>query len=216
MTSNLKLVIGNRNYSSWSLRAWLAMRRSKLPFEEIFIPLNLPETPAHLKEHSPSLLVPVLKMNGTLVWDSLAIIETLAELAPEAGIWPKDATARAVARSVSAEMHSGFYRLRRDMPMDLRTDRAGTQHTDGALDDAEKIIARWSDCRERFSDGGPFLFGDWSAADIMYAPVVSRFRTYGVPVDAETCAYMDAVRTQPDMAEWAARAEEEPYEIAVL
>ena len=216
MTSNLKLVIGNRNYSSWSLRAWLAMQHSKLPFEEIFIPLNRPETPEQLKEHSPSLLVPVLKMDGTVVWDSLAIIETLAERAPEAGIWPKDAAARAVDRSVSAEMHSGFYRLRRDMPMDLRADRAGTQHTDGALGDAEKITARWSDCRKQFGADGPFLFGDWSAADIMYAPVVGRFRTYGVPVDDGTRAYMDAVWTHPDMAEWVAGAEEEPYEIELF
>ncbi len=216
MTADLQLVIGNRNYSSWSLRAWLAMRQSKLPFDEIFVPLNVPETDAALRKHSPSRLVPVLKTSGITVWDSLAIIETLAELAPEAGIWPRDKDARAVARSVSAEMHSGFYRLRRDMPMDMRTDRSGTQHTGGAMDDIAKIVARWAECRERFGASGPYLFGAWSAADIMYAPVVSRFRTYGVPVDAETQAYMDAVWSQPDMAIWVAAARDEPYEIELF
>jgi glutathione S-transferase len=216
MSQKLQLVIGNRNYSSWSLRGWLAMRHTKLPFEEIFIPLNLPETKQQLATHSPSLLVPVLKIDGTLVWDSLAIIEALNELAPEAGLWPDDRMARAIARSVAAEMHAGFFRLRRDMPMDLRARHPGLQHTEGALKDAERIVALWTDCRNRYGDGGPFLFGAWSAADIMYAPVAGRFRTYGVPVDAATQRYMDAVWTQPDMAEWVALSEREPYEIKVL
>lgn len=216
MSSTLQIVIGNRNYSSWSLRAWLAMQQSNLPYEEIFIPLNRPETEAALRTHSPSLLVPVLKMDGATVWDSLAIIETLAELAPDAGIWPADRDARAVARSVCAEMHSGFYRLRRDMPMDLRADRPGEQHTEGAIADAEDIIARWADCRARFGASGPFLFGEWSAADIMYAPVVGRFRTYGVPVDADIEAYMRAVWDQSDMAAWVAAATSEPYVIETV
>jgi len=216
MSQKLQLVIGNRNYSSWSLRGWLAMRHTKLPFEEIFIPLNQPETKQQLASHSPSLLVPVLKIDGTLVWDSLAIIEALNELAPEAGLWPDDSMARAIARSVAAEMHAGFFRLRRDMPMDLRARHPGLQHTEGALKDVERIVALWTDCRNRYGDGGPFLFGAWSAADIMYAPVVGRFRTYGVPVDVATQSYMDAVWTQPDMAEWVALSEREPYEIKVL
>ena len=216
MPSTLQIVIGNRNYSSWSLRAWLAVQRSNLPCDEVFIPLNRPETEAELRIHSPSLLVPVLKMDGATVWDSLAIIETLAELAPDAGIWPADQYTRAVARSVCAEMHSGFYRLRRDMPMDLRASRPGEQHTEGAVADAKRIIARWADCRARFGAGGPFLFGEWSAVDIMYAPVVGRFRTYGVPADAETKAYMDAVWDQPDMAAWVAAAVSEPYVIETV
>ncbi len=216
MTQKLQLVIGNRNYSSWSLRGWLAMRHSKLPFEEIFIALSLPETATELARHSPSRLVPVLKVDGTEVWDSIAIIETLHDLAPDAGIWPVDLRARAVARSISAEMHAGFFRLRRDMPMDIRSSHSGDQHTEGALKDTARIQALWADCRRRFGAGGPYLFGAWSAADIMYAPVVSRFRTYGVPADAETTAYMDAVRAQPDMAEWISLAEQEPYEIKVL
>ncbi|MBO6519033.1 MAG: glutathione S-transferase family protein [Rhodospirillales bacterium] len=216
MPLNLQLVIGNRNYSSWSLRAWLAMRQSNLPFDEIFVPLNRPETDGELEKHSPSRLVPVLKWNGATIWDSLAIIETLAEMSPDAGIWPADAVARAVARSVCAEMHSGFFRLRRDMPMDIRTDRAGTQHTEGALADVAKIAARWAECRDRFGDSGAFLFGAWSAADIMYAPVVSRFRTYGVPLDAKIQTYMDAVWNQADMAAWVAAARDEPYEIELF
>jgi len=215
-TPELQLVIGNRNYSSWSLRGWLAMRQTRLPFEEIFIPLDLPETAAALAQYSPSLLVPVLKIGGTLVWDSIAIIEALNELAPDAGLWPADSMARAVARSVSAEMHAGFYRLRRDMPMDLRAERPGEQHTDGALGDAARIQALWADCRARYADGGPFLFGAWSAADIMYAPVVGRFRTYGVPVSTEVQTYMDAVMAQPDMAAWLEDAREEPYVIETV
>jgi glutathione S-transferase len=216
MPPNLQIVIGNRNYSSWSLRAWLAIRHSKLPFDEIFVPLNRPETDVALLAHSPSKLVPVLKMGGSIVWDSLAIIETLAELAPAAGIWPGDATERAIARSVCAEMHSGFHRLRRDMPMDMRARQPGQQHTEGALADATRIMARWSECRARAGADGPYLFGDWSAADMMYAPVVSRFVTYGVPATGEIEAYMDAVRAQPDVAEWIAVAEQETYEIKVI
>jgi len=214
--AELQLVIGNRNYSSWSMRGWLAMRHTKLPFEEIFIPLNRPETAATLVQHSPSLLVPVLKIGGTMVWDSLAIIEALNELAPDAGLWPADGMARAVARSVSAEMHAGFYRLRRDMPMDLRAYRPGEQHTDGALRDADRIQTLWAACRARFAAGGPFLFGAWSAADIMYAPVVGRFRTYGVPLSTDAHDYMDAVWAQPDMAVWLKAANEEPYTIETV
>lgn len=216
MTHALQLVIGNRNYSSWSLRGWLAMRHTKLPFEEIFIPLNLPETKAQLEKHSPSLLVPVLKIDGTIVWDSLAIIEALNDLAPDAGLWPKDPLARAVARSIACEMHAGFYRLRRDMPMDLRTRYPGQRQTEGALKDARRIQSLWADCRTRFAEDGPFLFGQWSAADMMYAPVVGRFRTYDVPADAQTRDYMDAVWAQPDMAEWITLSEQEPYEIELF
>ncbi len=213
MVPELQLVIGNRNYSSWSLRAWLAAKASGLAFEEILIPLDRPETKGLLAQHSPSGLVPVLKVGSHTVWDSLAIIETLNDLAPGAGIWPQDAMTRAWARAVSAEMHAGFFRLRRDMPMDLRTSLPGAQHTEGALGDAAKIIDIWSACREAHSANGPFLFGDWSAADMMYAPVVGRFRTYGVELPAPVQAYSDAVWAQPDMAAWLAGARAEPYVI---
>lgn len=216
MTQQLELIIGNRNYSSWSLRGWLAMRHTKLAFEEIFIPLSQPQSSEMLAQHSPSRLVPALKIDGNVVWDSLAIIETLNELAPDAGMWPAGMLARAIARSVSAEIHAGFFRLRRDMPMDLRTLRPGQQHTEGALADAKRIQMLWADCRRQFAGSDPFLFGEWTAADIMYAPVVGRFRTYDVPADAETQAYMDAVWTHPDMAARIAAAEKEPYEIKLF
>lgn len=216
MNTPLQLVIGNRNYSSWSLRAWLAIRHSGMPFEETFIPLNQPETRAAIAKHSPSGLVPVLKVGDDVVWESLAIIETLHDLAPQAGLWPADLIARATARAVSAEMHAGFFRLRREMPMDMRSSFPGQGHNEGSLADAARVVSLWADCRDRFGKDGPYLFGKWSAADIMFAPVVSRFRTYGVPVDASTAAYMDAVWAQPDMAAWIAQAETEPYTIENL
>lgn len=217
MHDKLQLVIGNRNYSSWSLRAALAARHSGLPIEEILVPLDRPDTRAELAKHSPSGLVPVLKIgDANIVWDSLAIIEALNDLAPEAGLWPADIHARAVARSVSAEMHAGFFRLRRDMPMDLRADHAGKRHTEGARADARRIQALWHDCRQRFGSSGPYLFGAWSAADMMYAPVVGRFRSYAVPLDDTAATYVAAVWKQPDMAAWCAAAAEEPYTIDVL
>lgn len=216
MSTSLELVIGNRNYSSWSLRGWLAARQSGLPFTEVFIPLDLPNSRAKIAENSKSGLVPVLKVDGFEVWDSLAIIETLNDLAPNAGLWPADFSARARARAVSAEMHSGFYPLRRDMPMDLRSSYPGVGHSEKALANAARISALWTECRDMFGSDGDFLFGKWSAADMMYAPVVGRFRTFGVPVDATAQAYMDAVWAHPDMAEWVAAATEEPYTINVL
>jgi len=216
MSQKLEIVIGNRNYSSWSLRGWLAIKHSGLPFTEIFIPLNQPETKAQIAANSKSGLVPVLKVDGHEVWDSLAIIETLNDLAPDAGLWPDDFKVRARARSVSAEMHSGFYPLRRDMPMDLRSTHAGAGHTEGALKNAARISALWTDCREAYSVNGDYLFGAWSAADMMYAPVVGRLRTFGVPVDAKVQKYLDAVWAHPDMAEWVQAAIDEPYTIDVL
>lgn len=210
---HLALVIGNRNYSSWSLRGWLAMKLSGLPFEEIFIPLNRPETAAALSEHSPSKLVPVLKISETIVWDSLAIIEALNDLAPDAEVWPREMKARAVARSISAEMHSGFYRLRRDMPMDIRADKSDEPKSEEALTDIKRIEQIWLDCRETYGADGPFLFGAWSAADIMYAPVVTRIRTYDVTLDPQAETYMDAVFGQTHMADWVLEARNEPYVI---
>lgn len=216
MSGLLEIVIGNRNYSSWSLRGWLAIKQTGLLFTEIFIPLSMPDSKAQIAANSKSGLVPVLKVDGFEVWDSLAIIETLNDLAPDAGLWPEDFDARARARSVSAEMHSGFYPLRRDMPMDLRGSYPGLGHTESALQNAARICALWTDCREKFGSGGDYLFGQWSAADMMYAPIVGRFRTFGVPVDATSQKYMDAVWAQPDMAEWVQGAIDEPYTINIL
>lgn len=216
MSGLLEIVIGNRNYSSWSLRGWLAIKHTGLLFTEIFIPLSMPESKSQIAANSKSGLVPVLKVDGHEVWDSLAIIETLNDLAPNAGLWPEDFEARARARSVSAEMHSGFYPLRRDMPMDLRGAHPGVGHTDKALANAARICDLWTDCRETFGSGGDFLFGKWSAADMMYAPVVGRLRTFGVPVDAKVQSYMDAVWAQPDVAEWVQGAKDEPYTIDIF
>lgn len=216
MSGLLEIVIGNRNYSSWSLRGWLAIKHTGLLFTEIFIPLDMPETKAQIAANSKSGLVPVLKVDGFEVWDSLAIIETLDDLATDAGLWPEDFDARARARSVSAEMHSGFYPLRREMPMDLRGSHPGVGHTDKALANAARICDIWSDCRDTFGSGGDFLFGKWSAADMMYAPVVGRLRTFGVPVDATAQKYMDAVWAQPDMAEWVQGAKDEPFTIDIF
>ncbi|MEX0695138.1 MAG: glutathione S-transferase family protein [Rhodospirillales bacterium] len=221
MDQQLQLVFGNRNYSSWSLRAWLALRHSGLPFEEIFIPLGRPESKAAIARHSPSGLVPILKVGSTddwtNVWESLAIIETLNELAPGAGLWPAGLEARAVARAVSSEMHAGFFSLRRDMPMDMRSDLTGPahagRHSEAALADSRRILALWADCRDRFGAAGPYLFGDWCAADMMFAPVVSRFRTYGVPLEGPAADYMQAVWAQSDMAHWTELARAEPFTI---
>ena len=205
----LTLVIGNKNYSSWSLRPWLAMRHAGLDFEEVLVPLDQPETRERLLEESPSGLVPVLREGDLTVWDTLAICERVAELAPGAGLWPEDAAARAVARSVAAEMHSGFSALRSECPMNIRRRSAYTP-TPAVEGDVARIVALWRDCRARFGLGGPFLFGAFTNADAMYAPVCTRFRTYGLPEDDVATAYIDAVHAHPAMRDWteAARAEE--------
>lgn len=177
------LVIGNRNYSSWSLRGWLMARISGIDFDEIVVPLDTPETQAAIHQHSPSGRVPVLLHDGLVVWESLAIVEYLHELRPAAGLWPASVAARARARAVAAEMHAGFVELRTHMPMDIRASRPGIGMTPEVRADIERITNLWRDCRQHFAgaasrDDG-FLFGTISAADAMYAPVVTRFRTYG-------------------------------------
>lgn len=204
------LYVGNRNYSSWSLRASLAVRQSGIECTEAVIPLDTDEGRAKLKEMSPSRRVPVLHHRKLVIWDSLAITEYLHELEPAAGLWPGDAEARAVARSVSAEMHSGFAALRGRMPLDLRG-----RHTVSAGPDVRADIARieaiWNDCRARFGAGGDYLFGEWCAADAMFAPVVGRFRTYGVVLGQVAQRYADAVWSWPAMASLVAEAEGEPW-----
>lgn len=207
------LVLGNRNYSSWSLRGWLLVRQAGIPADEVVIPLRTPESATLITRHSPSGKVPVLIQGDVTVWDSLAIAEYCAELAPDAGIWPIDAAARAMARSASAEMHSGFTALRGAWPMNLK--RAGSPLAPAAevAADIARIVALWSDCRARFGSGGPFLFGAWSAADAMFAPVVSRLTSYGAPLDADTAAYCTAVMGHPLMQEWAEMAAAETWNI---
>lgn len=203
----MKLIIGNKNYSSWSLRPWVAMKVAGIPFEEIRIPLYGPDSKARLLEYSPAGKVPCLVEGDLRVWDSLSILEYLAERHP--GLWPKDPAARAHARSVSAEMHSGFQNLRAHMSMNIRKRHPGKGRTPESLADIARIVSMWSDCRGRYAAGGPFLFGAFSAADAMYAPVVLRFRTYEVELPPACRAYADTMLALPAMREWVAAALEE-------
>jgi glutathione S-transferase len=202
----LELVIGSKRYSSWSLRPWLALKQAGLAFREIEIILRQPETKAEILKHSPSGKVPLLKHGDLAIWDSLAICEYVAELAPSAYLWPNEPTARAVARAVSAEMHSGFTPLRRDCPMDVLLDAQDFVISEEAQIDIARINELWGDCRTRFGQDGPFLFGHFTIADAMYAPVVTRFVTYHAPVSAIAKDYMKAVLALPAMAEWKAGA----------
>lgn len=212
----MTLVIGNKNYSTWSMRAGLAAEMARqgagASIEEILIPLDQPETRDRILAHSPSGLVPALLHGGVQVWDSLAIVEYLDELFPAAGLWPEDRRARAVARAVSAEMHSGFLALRSEMSMDIRRHKpkAGSAACQA---DIARVCQIWRDCRAGFGAGGDFLFGAPSAADCMFAPVASRFRTYGVELDETCSAYSAALFAWPPMAAWVAAAEAEPWDL---
>jgi len=205
------LIIGNRNYSSWSLRGWLATSQSGIDFETELVRLSEPGSHAALLRHSPAGRVPVLVHGERVVWDSLAIIEYLAELCPDAGLWPADADARATARSIAAEMHAGFTALRANMPMNLRKTLPGKGRGPGVAPDIERIGAIWRDARSRFGQGGAFLFGRYSAADAMYTPVAARFRTYGITLDLTCQAYADAVLAWPAFLAWQSAALEEPW-----
>jgi glutathione S-transferase len=210
---SLTLAIGNKNYSSWSLRGWLALQHVGIPFREVVIPLDRPESREKLLEQSPSGRVPVLRHDDAVVWDSLAIGEHLAEAFPDAHLWPDDRAARACARAVSAEMHSSFAALRAAMPMNVRARLPGYGRTPASLRDIERVRAIWSDCRQRFGKGGPFLFGRFSLADAMYAPVVLRFVTYDVTLAATERSYSDAVLALPAMQKWIRAAEAEEWTI---
>ncbi len=212
--SEYTLVIGNKNYSSWSMRGWLAMKQTGLPFEEIVIPLDQDETRHRILEHSPAGKVPVLNHDGRIIWDSLAILEYLAERAPEAGLWPRLVDARAEARCVCAEMHSGFQALRNHMPMNIRESLPGEGRGEGVDDDIRRITDVWRESLRRHGGGGPFLFGEWSGADAFFAPVVSRFNTYGVQLDDICRTYADRVMAWPAMAEWCEAAKAEPWGMA--
>lgn len=211
--AKLTLVVGNQNYSSWSLRPWLAMRMAGLEFDLIVIPLDLPETKSRILEHSPAGRVPILHHGELTVWESLSICEYAAELAPRAGLWPADGEARAVARAVSGEMHAGFDALRAAMPMNLRADRPGVPITSAVQADIGRITAMWRHCRQRYGAAGPFLFGRFSIADAMFAPVVTRFNTYHVPLAAGEREYADAVLALEPMKKWYAAAKTERWTI---
>lgn len=205
------LVIGNKNGSSWSLRPWLAMRVAGIPFQEIHIDLRDPDAKQQILSHSPSGKVPALIEGGEVIWDSLAIIEFLAETHRECKLWPADRQARAHARAVSAEMHSGFQTLRQECPMDFLGRTPRKDISDACTADVKRIVAIWGSCRRRFGTGGPFLFGTFTAADAMYAPVVSRFVTYlpDLAVYGDTGAaqdYVNAVSSLPAMRQWGEEA----------
>lgn len=203
----LTLVIGNKNYSSWSLRPWIAMKQMGLEFDEIRISLYLPESHGEILKYAPIAKVPVLKDGDLTIWDTAAILGHLAERYPDKPWWPGDKAARAVARSVSAEMHSSFLALRTHMPMNCRADKQVSGLTDAeqtALDaDIARVKQIWQDSRSQFGAGGDFLFGQFSIADAMYAPVVWRFKGYNVAVDGVEQAYMDAMLALPAMEAWA-------------
>lgn len=209
----MTLVMGNRNYSSWSLRAWLTMRMAGLTFEEVVIPLDQPDTRERILEHSPAGRVPVLHHGSVTVWESLAICEYVAETVPGARLWPETVPARAEARAISAEMHAGFATLRAELPMNVRADRPGVVPTPEVEADIDRILMIWRNCRRRFSTGGPFLFGRFSVADAMYAPVVSRFATYRVPMGAIERDYASTVYNLPPMREWTKAAAAESWVI---
>jgi glutathione S-transferase len=216
--ADFTLVIGNKNYSSWSLRGWLMAKAAGIEFEEIVVPLDLPETQPTIRKHSPSGRVPVLLHRGLAVWESLAIAEYLNELKPEAGLWPAAAAARAHARAISSEMHAGFADLRNNMPVNIRASYPGKGLTPAVRADITRITSMWRDCRKRFAGAAPkddgFLFGTFGATDAMYAPVVTRLRTYGVTVDSDSDAYCKAVLAHPAMKEWTDAAKNEPWLIA--
>ncbi|MCW1383080.1 glutathione S-transferase family protein [Novosphingobium sp. KCTC 2891] len=213
----MKLVIGNKNYSSWSLRAWLACKQSGLSFDEIMVPLYGEDWDERKKEDddlAPSSgKVPILWDGEAVVWDSLAIIEYLADKVGRDRFWPKDDAARGMARSMVAEMHSEYFALRRQMPMNIRKRVEGVAVTPEVRADIVRILTLWAEARARFGKGGPFLFGTFSAADIIYAPVVSRFITYGVPVPGFAVAYMQAVWEHDWVETWVAAAEDEEWTI---
>jgi glutathione S-transferase len=209
------IYLGNKNYSSWSLRPWLLLKLSGLDFEEVVIPLSEPATRATILRYSPSGRVPALKHGELVVCESLGIAEYLAELCPERQFWPADRTARAEARAAALEMHAGFAALRGYMPMNIRSSFPNRVPTPEVWADIARITTIWRDLRRRYGEKaeGPFLFGGFTVTDAMFAPVVSRFRTYGVALD-ETCqAYAEAVWTLPAFAEWQQASRDEPMVI---
>jgi glutathione S-transferase len=209
----MKLVIGNKTYSSWSLRPWLVLKAFGIPFAETVIPLRQTDTRDLILPHSPSGKVPVLIDGDVTVWESLAIIEYLADKFPDHAIWPRDVNARAHARCVSTEMHAGFMELRKACSMDVTKTFAARPRSAGVMADVARIEAIFAEAKAKFGGNRPFLYGGFSAADAMYAPVLTRLRTYAIPVSASTQAYMDAVLGHPAYHEWVAGAVTEPWRI---
>jgi glutathione S-transferase len=210
----LTLVIGNKNYSSWSMRPWIALKAAGIDFDEVVIPLYTGDADKQrILNYSPAGKVPILVDGAVTIWDSLAIIEYLAEKFPGRGLWPADAAARAHARSISAEMHSGFMPLRNECSMNIRRPPQKRALSADAKANVERIQQIWSGCRRSYGQGGPYLFGAFSGADAMYAPVVHRFRIYGVEVGGAAADYMGAIQAHPAFSEWNAGALKETWAI---
>lgn len=214
MLGTLSLVMGNKNYSSWSMRPWVLLREAGIPFEEIQLWFDDAGRIAEARRYSPAGQVPALLMDDAPVWDSLAICETVAEMFPEKRLWPADVRARQVARSICAEMHAGFRKLRGAMPMNIRASLPGKGMSADVQQDIDRIVAIWQSCRERFGGPGEMLFGRFTVADAYYAPVVMRFMTHAVALPPAAQAYADAVRALPAVREWMAAARKETAFVA--
>ncbi|MCB1523109.1 MAG: glutathione S-transferase family protein [Rhodoblastus sp.] len=209
----LTLVIGNKSYSSWSMRPWMLLDAFGIPFSEVVIPLYVEGSKEQILKYTPSGKVPTLIDGDVTVWDSLSICEYVAEKFPDRAIWPRDAKARALARSMSAEMHSSFQALRQQCGMVVHRTKGPVDFSPETLADIARIEAMWANAREQFGQGGPFLFGAFCAADAMYAPVVCRFDVYQPKLSAATRAYMDAVMATPAWTKWMAGAASETWRI---
>ncbi len=210
----MQLVIGDKNWSSWSMRPWLVLTRTGEVFDEVFIHLRQETTAGEIAQHSPSGKVPVLVDGDLTIWDSLAICEYLADRFPKAGLWPADKRARGLARAACAEMHAGFPSLRGECPMDLKL-RTKAELTEATLNDVRRIVRLWSDLRGWFADDGPYLVGSWSIADAFFTPVATRFQTYGIALsdygDAGAAGrYMQALLETPEFKSWESAALKEP------
>jgi glutathione S-transferase len=215
----LELVIGNKNYSSWSMRPWVLLRQAQIAFQEVQLKFDENTRVIGIEKYSAAGKVPVLLIDGEPVWDTLAICETAAELFPKKQLWPEDEKARRAARSICAEMHSGFQALRGRMPMNIRSSHPGKGMTPESRRDIDRVVALWTECRERFGGAGNFLFGRFSIPDAFYAPVVMRFQTYAVKLPPAAQAYCEAVRSLAAVKQWVEAAlretefvaEDEPY-----
>jgi len=205
----LKLAIANKNYSSWSMRPWVLLTQAGIAFEEIQLKFSDEGKVAGIEPYSPTHQVPVLIVEGEPVWDSLAIGETVAELFPDKGLWPADARARQIARSICAEMHAGFRGLRGAMPMNIRASLAGKGMSPAVQQDIDRIVEIWEACRARYGKGGELLFGQFTIADAFYAPVATRFLTYAVTLPPAAQRYADALLALPAVRDWMAQARRE-------
>jgi glutathione S-transferase len=211
---SLHLLIGSKNYSSWSFRPWLAMKVARITFDETVAPIDVADFKARVLAFGGSGRVPVLRDGDVRVWESLAILEYIAEKFPAAGLWPENPAARAHARAVASEMHAGFVSLRRHLPMNIARPVKFRALDNGSATDVARIDAIWTECRSKYGAGGPFLFGSFGAADAMFAPVVWRFHTYAVEVSSTALSYMRAMMALPSWNEWRDAARRETWVLA--